>query len=180
MEVLFPAIMVISFMVMIYNHLSVSGKTDAYIKQRGGTFVSKEQEYSYKFYLFNRKSSFYKLVYYDKDKTLRTVLLRVSSLGFTEFIDDHEVHGNGRRFNISNDSTAVVKKDSGEQTKKTLVDYTYKCAKGTLIIQQEFYHPNKGENVLLNGMKAPDGKYKLGFMNYIAVENGMVKELTMF
>lgn len=60
-----------------------------------------------------------------------------------------------------------------------LVTYTYKCSEGELIVEQEFYQPNKGESIFLNGVLAPTGKYKIGFMNYLVVEDGKIKDLTM-
>ncbi len=69
----------------------------------------------------------------------------------------------------------------GEHIKEVVTTrYTYKCQEGELVIEQEYYQPNKGELAFLNGLKAPDGKYKVGFMNCITIENGRVKELTMF
>jgi hypothetical protein len=58
--------------------------------------------------------------------------------------------------------------------------HTYQCEDGTLTIDQEFQNPNKGENVFLNGKPAPFGKYKLGFMSFIFVNNGVIEDISNF
>ena len=55
----------------------------------------------------------------------------------------------------------------------------YKIREGELAIKQEYTNPNKGEFVFLNGKVAPNDKYRLGFMNYIIVENGKIKQFSM-
>lgn len=59
--------------------------------------------------------------------------------------------------------------------KETVLKPTkYKCAQGELVIEQEFQMPNSGERVFLNGHPAPSGKYKIGFLQTIVVEDGIV------
>ena len=60
------------------------------------------------------------------------------------------------------------------------ITHTYQCDDGTITIEQEFQNPNKGELVFLNGKQAPFGKYKLGFMSHIFVNNGVIEEVTNF
>ena len=179
MEIVFLIFLILSLLLWFYTHSSADEKIDAYIRERKGTFVSKKREYFDLVSLFSKNTSTYKLIYYDKNEVLRMVLLRISTYGSVDFIDDHEVHSNDREFHITRDPVKPVGKENHGQAKNNLVDYTYKCNKGVLIIQQEFYQPNKGEQAFLNNEKAPDGKYKIGFMNFIVIENGRVKELTM-
>ncbi|PIF63220.1 hypothetical protein [Flavobacterium sp. 11] len=59
--------------------------------------------------------------------------------------------------------------------------YTYKTSKGVLNLDRK----NKlvtftGDSVLLNNNPAPNGKYKLGFMEYIYVKNGIISETSFF
>ena len=42
------------------------------------------------------------------------------------------------------------------------------------------YSPEKGDKVFVNGKPAPNGKYKIGFMNFIHVFNGIVRKNTSF
>lgn len=56
--------------------------------------------------------------------------------------------------------------------------HTYNCEDGTLTIEQEFQNPNVGEKVFLNGKPAPFGKYKLGFMSHIFVDNGIINKIS--
>ncbi len=58
--------------------------------------------------------------------------------------------------------------------------YTYNCEDGILTIEQEFQNPNVGEKVFLNDKPAPFGKYKLGFMSHIFVDNGIVESISNF
>ncbi len=58
--------------------------------------------------------------------------------------------------------------------------HTYNCEDGILTIEQEFQNPNVGEKVFLNKKPAPFGKYKLGFMSHIFVDNGIVETISNF
>lgn len=56
----------------------------------------------------------------------------------------------------------------------TLNKVEYKCKEGILAVYQQFHYPNKGEKAFLNNTKAPDGKYKIGLMNYITISEGRI------
>ena len=47
----------------------------------------------------------------------------------------------------------------------------------TLIEQIEFREPSIGNFVIKENEKAPDGRYRLGFMKHITVENGIIIKL---
>jgi len=51
---------------------------------------------------------------------------------------------------------------------------TYKCQEGNLVIEQELHNPNIGEKVFLDNKPAPSGRYKIGFMSYLEVEDGII------
>ncbi len=58
---------------------------------------------------------------------------------------------------------------------KVLINETYKTDRGCIIIEkQELMNPDVGDQVFQNGLYAPDGKYKLGFMRFISVKNGLI------
>jgi hypothetical protein len=58
---------------------------------------------------------------------------------------------------------------------KVLVKENYETNKGMITVeQQEFFNPSKGDLVFQNNEVAPDGKYRLGFMRHITVENGRI------
>jgi len=42
------------------------------------------------------------------------------------------------------------------------------------------YYIEKGQRVFINGEKAPNGKYSIGFMEYIHVANGIISKTTIF
>lgn len=62
----------------------------------------------------------------------------------------------------------------------TYTKHTYTCEDGILTIEQEFQNPNIGEKVFLIDKPAPFGKYKLGFMSHIFVDNGIIESITSF
>jgi hypothetical protein len=47
-----------------------------------------------------------------------------------------------------------------------------------IVIPYDFY-PQKGNKVLLNGQRAPDGKYRLGFLWYEHIKNGVIVKHTL-
>jgi ribosomal 30S subunit maturation factor RimM len=58
---------------------------------------------------------------------------------------------------------------------------SYNTIQGDLTLKREFNaQGGKITKAILNGTQAPNGKYKLGFMWYAHVENGIVTEVTMF
>lgn len=58
--------------------------------------------------------------------------------------------------------------------------YPYKTDLGTLEIEQINSEIYIGQKVYLNGNKAPNGKYKLGFMWYIRVNDGEISDIVIF
>lgn len=49
-----------------------------------------------------------------------------------------------------------------------------------ITIKQEHYNPNIGEYVYINNTPAPDGKYKIGFLTYIYIEDSRISAIKMF
>jgi len=83
-----------------------------------------------------------------------------------EFVPDGiQLAKSGRKYIIKNssiDKVLIVKKD-------------YETNKGTITIeQQDYFIPSKGDFVYQNNQNAPNGKYRLGFLEYITVENGQI------
>jgi hypothetical protein len=70
---------------------------------------------------------------------------------------------------IKTDELIVQDEINKQESKKMVKYYT---DKGVIEIAPCISYV--GENVFMNGEAAPDGKYKLGFMNYINVKNGIV------
>ena len=61
-----------------------------------------------------------------------------------------------------------------------IVEYSIKTREGILKIEAKHHVVyDIGDLVTLNDQPCPDGKYKLGFMLYIVVENSKVKQITM-
>lgn len=58
---------------------------------------------------------------------------------------------------------------------------TYKTNYGDIIIEQDIFSLyGKGSRVFINNAPAPNGKYKLNFLNHIFVENGVITKNTSF
>jgi len=77
------------------------------------------------------------------------------------------------RNSVFNDSRSVLIKDS--KIVKILIEETYNTNKGIIVIEhQEYLGVAKGDLVFQNNLPAPDGKYRLGFMSHITVENGRI------
>ena len=58
----------------------------------------------------------------------------------------------------------------------------FKTDKGIIRVELNFKNaiPAMNNRVYQNGSPANNGKYKLGFMNYIVVKNGLIVDLTLF
>lgn len=64
---------------------------------------------------------------------------------------------------------------------RILVTVNYNTKKGLITIEQELHNSaSVGDSVFLNNFPAPNGKYKLGFMHYIKVKNGLVNSTNIF
>ncbi len=177
MQLLFIIIFIAWVIFSVNSDSKEKEKCFEYIRQRGGKFVSRNKGRFDYGNILNKYSQSYKLVYYDKNDILRAVFVRTSTNRDIEFIDDHQVHSNDIKYLVDEEYINQKQKTIIKQEEKTLVDYHYN--NNTIIIKQQFYNPNKGEFVFLNNTMAPDGKYKLGFMNFVTVKDGKVKDLTM-
>lgn len=58
---------------------------------------------------------------------------------------------------------------------RVLVRAPYKTDKGTIIIEHgRGFGPERGDQVFIDNLPAPDGKYRLGFLKNIFVQNGLI------
>ncbi|MES2513487.1 MAG: hypothetical protein V4580_05055 [Bacteroidota bacterium] len=55
---------------------------------------------------------------------------------------------------------------------------TYLTTHGEIIIEQQYENPNTGENVFINNQPAPPGKYKIGPLSFIEVQDGKILKIT--
>ncbi len=162
-------VLVIVFsIVMFVSHFFSGNKIQQYIQRRGGLHVSTETE-------FFSKSSAQVVKYHDKHGNLRRVTFYENGL-LSSFGDDEIIE-----YSTSSPEYRKIEKQERNAEKKNWQHEKqfYKIKEGELVIKQEFTYPNKNEIVYLNDDLAPNGKYKIGFMSYVIVEDGKVKELTM-
>jgi hypothetical protein len=69
-----------------------------------------------------------------------------------------------------------------EKVEPKIVLYKYETSKGKLEIEQNhnsYSDINIGKKALLNGHQAPNGKYKVDFMWYVHIENGIVTKTSI-
>jgi uncharacterized membrane protein YhaH (DUF805 family) len=81
---------------------------------------------------------------------------------------------------IAMDENEFINEQAVTETSIVYTPYTYQSDLGELIIEQEFSQPNIGERAFMNGKVADPDRYKIGFMNYIHIENGRIKRISMF
>ena len=58
--------------------------------------------------------------------------------------------------------------------------YEYNSNGISLKVEQEFSNPNIGEKVYIGDKLAPSDKYKIGFMSYIDVDDGVIVKISSF
>jgi hypothetical protein len=80
------------------------------------------------------------------------------------------------------DVTGIEIKNTSQQLKQKYIDITYETDKGKIEVRQKFASdtPNKGNKVFKNGNPANDGKYRMGFMWYLYIENGEVNKIGFY
>jgi hypothetical protein len=170
MEKLFIVLMIVAGIVGIVSRFFSREKIHRYVKDKKGNLVSTERAYP-----SNPKNHSLRVKYYDKHKNLRQVVYQENGL-FSLFGDDEIIEYSKN----SPEYIEILKKEKDYLNRgKEFVKKYYSVKEGELVIQQEFTQINRNEFVFLNDVKAPNGKYKLGFMNYIIVENGKIKEISM-
>ena len=162
----FVIILVFGIVAMIFPFFR-GNKIQQYIQRRGGELVSTESN--------GFKDSSELLKYYDKHRNLRKVTVYYNTFN-TTFDEDEIIE-----YNTSSPEYRKLEKEekNTERKNQQYEKQFYKIREGELAIKQEFTNPNKGEFVFLNGKAAPNDKYRLGFMNYIIVENGKIKQFSM-
>ncbi|WP_026976694.1 hypothetical protein [Flavobacterium tegetincola] len=126
--------------------------------------------------------SYLKKLYYEK-KNIKIISLTDGNAfeleNFEGIYLDRKVTINGENvedglFKNANYPNKYIIKNS--KIFKLLYDKDYNTDIGLLRVEQEFLYntPSTGDNVYLNNNAAPDGKYKVGFMNYIYVLSGKI------
>lgn len=66
------------------------------------------------------------------------------------------------------------------QVSRILVNQEYNTRHGLITIEQQEFFLNIGDSVFLNNLSPPNGKYKLGFMDYIHVQDGLITKISKF
>lgn len=170
MEKLFAVIIVVIGIIGIATPFFSRNKVQRYIKDRKGNLVSTERVST-----LNHKNQSLRVKYYDKHENLRQFIYHENGL-FSFFGDDEII----KYSTSSPEYLQILNNEKDYLNRGREFDKVYYTVnEGEFAIQQEFTQINKNEFAFLNGVEAPSGKYKLGFMNYITVENGKIKDISM-
>jgi hypothetical protein len=81
------------------------------------------------------------------------------------------------------DTTDIITKNPTKENRTKYVLMPYETDQGTLEIEQKqnsFPEIYEGRNAFINGLKAPDGKYKLGYRFYVYILDGQVSGESLF
>jgi hypothetical protein len=162
-------VIIVGVAIFIVTNGLKKDEVKVFISKKGGEVFTIDLLPFANTFIDNRRVSYYSVVYYDKHKNIRQCKLRVGP--YTGII---VVNDSAKKNTIQD-----IKTYKEEVVKKEFVKYHYKCTQGEIIIDQELYSPNVGESVFLNDKMAPDGKYKIGFLNHIMVLNGVLHKTTM-
>lgn len=135
---------------------------------------------------FNVSEYLMKLYYQKNDigviKLKNEVLLEVYN--FNNGISTNSVTINGEEVRdgiLENLNTTRKYEIKNSRIKRILIDEIFRTDKGDLLIEREInFSYSYGDSVLMDGNKAPDGKYRLGFMNYLYIKNGYVVKKSIF
>lgn len=139
-------------------------------------------------------TNYLKQLYYQKNKI---VVKRLKSGDILEIINDFNDNPNNKRVTIEDNPIADGKYELEKSEKRYLVKdsqiirilvcVSYKTSKGKIYIEQAIdpsntytRNPSIDDLVFQNDNPAPDGKYRLGFMNHIMVKNGGIIKTSIF
>jgi hypothetical protein len=107
--------------------------------------------------------------------------LLYTKTGMNVFLNDKSAP-NGEYFAVS----ALDNKLFGYQIENSKIKslfwlFTYETSKGIFkIYRQNEFALSLGDKILLNNNPAPNGKHKIGFMEYITVTNGVISGTSLF
>lgn len=107
--------------------------------------------------------------------------LQNTAVGMDVLLNDKEIP-NGNYFVLSGLNNKLIGYHIVDSKIKSLFwNYTYLTSKGTININlKREYDFSLGDSVFLNDNPAPNGKYKLEFMCYISVTNGVISGQSIF
>jgi len=80
------------------------------------------------------------------------------------------------------DTTGIIINNKPKNLERTFINISYETNIGKIEVSQKLPSdtPDVGNKVFQNGKIASDGKYKMGFMWHIYVEEGIVKKVSLF
>jgi len=161
---IFIAILLLFIPIIYQLNSNVKAKIQNYVIERGGEFIDIHRQGD----MFGRYNGKLELIYRDKKDNIHCCNLVSNVFGVT-FGEDRILKDDVSIFNYTRANEAVpVYSDDVKEMKK------FKTTYGELKIELTSADIEVGNRVFFNGMIAPEGKYKIGFLHYIYVRGGRV------
>ncbi len=180
MEKIFIVLLIVFVIIAMVSPFLSGDKINKYIQEQNGELISTNSD-MFRYRHHNAVNKHIYIKYYDKNRNIRAVTLHIigphsnfSDDRIIEYDTNSDEYKQLKKKTISDNVTKEKRAASFDEKKYQTKD------KEVLFIKQEFTNPNIGEHVFIANRIAPNGKYKLGFMNYIIVKNGIIESITMF
>lgn len=196
----YVAIFLLFFAIWYVTKTTNSDKIKDYFKKQGFVIISEEVDpFAGQSWLGERNLTSYTINYLDRDKKIRQALVKTGMMSEVYFeevqieeeqpdisfkeIKSAEIQNRIEKIKELEEEIAQYKKeiqaedDKSNLTKK-YTEYSYETPSGTLIINQEYQNPNIGEKVFMYSRPAPNGKYKMGFLSYVEIEDGRIVDIS--
>jgi hypothetical protein len=177
-----------------------SDKIKDYFKKQGFVIISEKVDpFAGQSWLGERNLTSYTIDYLDRDKKIRQALVKTGMMSDVYFeevpikeeqadisiqeIKSAEIQNRIEKIQELEKEIAEYKKeiqaeDDKNNLNKKYTEYSYETTSGTLIIKQEYQNPNIGEKVFIDDRPAPNGKYKIGFLSYVEIEDGRIADIS--
>jgi hypothetical protein len=199
----YVAIFLLFFGVWYVTKKTNSDKIKEYFKNQGFIIISEEVDpFAGQSWFGNRSRNMttYTIKYLDRDKNIRQALVKTGLMSDVYFEEVHIQEEEESKISVKEIKSAEIQnrldkiqelekeineykkeiqaEDDKNNLDKKYTEYTYETTTGTLIIKQEFHNPNIGEKVFIYNRPAPNGKYKIGFLNFIEIEDGRIVDIS--
>ena len=146
-----------------------------YIESIGGEVCSIDRNYNNWKWTDGKNVCYYDVKFFDENNNLHYTLIRFGAFGSVTVLNDVIVERNSsKQINVTAKTkrSKVAEKINVEPIFKEI---KYKCYEGEITVLQEYHYPNVGEEVYLNNVVAPNGKYKIGHFHNIIVCKGYIE-----
>lgn len=175
-------------------------KINDYFKKQGFVIISDEVDpFAGQSWVGERNLKTYSIKYLDRDKKIRHAVVKtgiMSEVYFEEVpiqeeesdltvkvIKSAEIQNRLEKIQelekeIEHFKKEIQAEDDRNNLHKKYTEYSYETTSGILTINQEYHNPNIGEKVFIYNRPAPNGKYKIGFLSFVEIEDGRIVDIS--